>query len=148
MVIKWPFNTILRFPCYWEWLLVDLILSSLFLKKFNPTSKDLNPIGFGTLPKELGGITIWTPWSNGRMVDKLSFDIQIEIINNKARHNLMDAKCRWHSQRLDGAESLWEPLGQTKVMQICQGETQSHQGAITHEFCCLAAQLCRFLGDP
>ena len=31
-------------------------------------------------------------------------------------------------------------LGQTKVMQIRQGETLNHQGAITHEVC-LAAQL-------
>ena len=40
----------------------------------------------------------------------------IEIINNKARHNLIDAKCRWRSDRLDGAWSFREPLGQTKVM--------------------------------
>ena len=60
----------------------------------------------------------------------------IEIINNKARHNLMDAKCRLRS---DGAVSFKEPLGQTKVMQIRQGETLNHQGAITHEVCCLAA---------
>ena len=46
----------------------------------------------------------------------------IEIINNKARHNLKDAKCRWHSDRLDGAVSFRESLGQTKVMQIRQGE--------------------------
>ena len=52
----------------------------------------------------------------------------------------MDAKCRWHSDRLDGAGSFREPLGQTKVMQIRQGETLNHQGAITHEVCCLAAQ--------
>ena len=64
----------------------------------------------------------------------------IEIINNKARHNLIDAKCRWRSDRLDGAGSFWELLGQTKVMQIHQRETQNHQGAITHEVCCLAAQ--------
>ena len=32
-------------------------------------------------------------------------------------------------------------LGHTKVMQIRQGETLSHQGAITHEVCCLAAEL-------
>ena len=66
-----------------------------------------------------------------------------EIINNKARHNLIDSKCRWRSDRLDGAVSFWEPLGQTKVMQIRQRETQNHQGpagAITHEVCCLAAQ--------
>ena len=31
-------------------------------------------------------------------------------------------------------------LGQTKVMQIRQRETLSHQGAIIHEVCCLAAQ--------
>ena len=45
----------------------------------------------------------------------------------------MDAKCRWRSDRLNGAESFREPLGQTKVMQI-------RQGAITNEVCCLAAQ--------
>jgi hypothetical protein len=64
----------------------------------------------------------------------------IEIINNKARHNLIDAKCRWRSDQLDGARSFWELLGQTKLIQIRQGETQNHQGAITHEVCCSAAQ--------
>ena len=58
----------------------------------------------------------------------------IEIINNKARHNLINAKCRWCSNRLDGAGSFWEPLGQTKVMKIRQRETQNHQGAITMKF--------------
>ena len=52
----------------------------------------------------------------------------------------MDAKCRWRSDRLDGAVSFRELLGQTKVMQICQRETLNHQGAITQEVCCLAAQ--------
>ena len=52
----------------------------------------------------------------------------------------MDAKCRWRSDRLDGAVSFREPLGQTKAMQIRQGETLNHQGAITHEVCFLAAQ--------
>ena len=28
--------------------------------------------------------------------------LPIEIISNKAKHNLMDAKCRWRSDRLDG----------------------------------------------
>jgi hypothetical protein len=37
-------------------------------------------------------------------------------------------------------------LGQTKVMQIRQRETLNHQGAITHEVCCLAAQLRMFVG--
>ena len=32
-------------------------------------------------------------------------------------------------------------LGQTKVMQIRQRETLSHQGAIIHEFCLSSAQL-------
>ena len=41
----------------------------------------------------------------------------IEIINNKARHNLIDAKCRWRSDRLDGAVSFKEHL-QTEVIQI------------------------------
>ena len=63
------------------------------------------------------------------------------MINNIARHNLMDAKCRWRSDQLDGAVSFRELLGQTKVMQIHQGETLNYQGAITHEVCCLAAQL-------
>ena len=36
-------------------------------------------------------------------------------------------------QNVDGAGSNMELLGQTKVMKI-------HQGAITHEICCLAAQ--------
>ena len=61
-------------------------------------------------------------------------------MNNKARHNLIDAKCRWRSDWLDGAGSNWEPLGQTKAMQIRQRETQIPQGVITHEICCLAAQ--------
>ena len=53
----------------------------------------------------------------------------------------MDAKCRWRSDRLDGAVSFKEPLGQTKVMQIRQGETLSHQMAIIHEVCLSSAQL-------
>ena len=64
----------------------------------------------------------------------------IDIVNNKARHNLIDAKCRCRSDWLDGTMSFWKPLGQTKVMQIRQRETQYHQGAITHEVCSLAAQ--------
>ena len=43
--------------------------------------------------------------------------------------------------QLDGAGSFKEPLGQTKVMQIRQRETQNHQGAKTHEICCLSRQL-------
>ena len=43
-------------------------------------------------------------------------------------------------QNADGAVSFREPLSQTKVMQIRQRETQSHQGAITHDFCCLSAE--------
>ena len=46
----------------------------------------------------------------------------------------MDAKCRWHSDWLDGAVSFRELLGQTKVMQIRQGETQNHQGVIPMKF--------------
>ena len=56
----------------------------------------------------------------------------------------MDAKSRWHSDRLDGAVSFREPLGQTKVMQIPQNETKNHQGAITYEVCCLEAQLTHY----
>jgi hypothetical protein len=44
-------------------------------------------------------------------------------------------------QNADGDVSFREPLGQTKVVQISQGETLNHQGVITHEVCCLAAQL-------
>ena len=47
----------------------------------------------------------------------------IEIINNKARHDLIDANCRWRSDWIDGAGSFREPLGQMKVMQIRQRET-------------------------
>ena len=65
---------------------------------------------------------------------------KIEIINNKARHNLINAKCRWRSDQLYGPGSFWEPLGQTKVMQIHQRETQIRQRETTYEFCCLAAQ--------
>ena len=43
-------------------------------------------------------------------------------------------------QNADGDGSFWELLGQMKVMQIRQRETLNHQGAITHEVCCLAAQ--------
>ena len=45
----------------------------------------------------------------------------------------MDAKCRWRSNRLDGAGSNRELLGQRKGMKI-------HMGAITHKICCLADQ--------
>ena len=65
------------------------------------------------------------------------------MISNKARHNLMDAKSNW----LGGAVSFRELLGQTKVMQIHQGETLNHQGAITQEVCCLAAQYRETLSD-
>ena len=68
----------------------------------------------------------------------------IEIMNKKAKHNLIDAKCRWWSDWLDGAASFREQLGQSKVMQIPLGETLNHQGA-THEICCLAAQLQTFV---
>ena len=57
--------------------------------------------------------------------------MQIEIINNKARHNLIDAKCRWRSDRQDSAGSFREPLGPTKAMQIRQMETQNHQYSCT-----------------
>ena len=59
----------------------------------------------------------------------------IAMIKNKAMHNLIDAKsiseCHiyiWHSDWLDGTGSFGEPLCQTKVMQICQGERLNHQG--------------------
>ena len=42
---------------------------------------------------------------------------------------------------LDGTVSFRELLGQKRVTKIRQGETLSHQGAITHEVCCSSAQL-------
>ena len=65
---------------------------------------------------------------------------RIEMMNNKARHHLIDEKCRWRSDWLDGPLSFRELLGQMKVMQIRQRETQNPQGAITHEICCLLSQ--------
>ena len=59
-------------------------------------------------------------------------DCFIEIINNKARHNLIDANCRWRSDQIDSAGYFWEPLGHRQGMQIRQRETTNHQGAITH----------------
>ena len=38
-------------------------------------------------------------------------------MKNKARHNLINAKCRWRSDQLDGAGSFWEPLGQMQIRQ-------------------------------
>ena len=61
-------------------------------------------------------------------------------MNNNSRHDLIDANSRWRFDQLDDAGSFREPLDQTKVMQIRQGETLNHQGAITHEVCYLAAQ--------
>ena len=57
----------------------------------------------------------------------------------------MDAKCRRRSDWLDGAVSFSKSFGQTKVMQIFQGETLNHQGAMTHEVCCLATQYALYL---
>ena len=54
----------------------------------------------------------------------------------------------WLMQNADGTVSFRELLGQTKVMQIRQGETLNHQWAITHEVCCLAAQKYHCLSDP
>ena len=54
----------------------------------------------------------------------------IEIINNKARHNLIDVKCRWRSDRLEFLGTAWSNKSDAKP-----------PGAITHEVCCLAAQL-------
>ena len=69
----------------------------------------------------------------------------IEIINNKARHNLIDTKCRCRSDRLDGPASFREPLGQTKVMHIRQGGgTLNHQGVIIYKVCCFAAQFVHY----
>jgi len=70
----------------------------------------------------------------------VNFMFLIEIMNNKARHNLIDAKCRWRSDRLDGPVSFREMLSKTKVMQIRQEETLTRQGAITHEVCLSAAE--------
>ena len=51
------------------------------------------------------------------------FESCIEIINNKAGYNLMDAKCRWRSDWLDGAVSFREPLGQTSNANPPGGDT-------------------------
>ena len=63
-----------------------------------------------------------------------SYDI--EIINNKARHNLIDPNTiRWRCDRLDDTvvlRCLGTP-GQTKVNGDRQRETP-------HEICCLAAE--------
>ena len=48
-----------------------------------------------------------------------------EIINNKARHNLIDAKCRWRSDWRDGSVSFWELLGQIKSV---RGDTKPQGG--------------------
>ena len=61
----------------------------------------------------------------------------IEMINNKASHNLIDAKCRWSSDRLDGCEFLG--TARSKESDVNPPE-QNYQGAITHEVCFLAAQ--------
>jgi hypothetical protein len=42
--------------------------------------------------------------------------------------------------QLDGTGSFRELLGQTKVMQIRQGETQIRQRETTHDICYLAAK--------
>ena len=54
----------------------------------------------------------------------------------------MQSTVRWHSDWLNCAvvKRFWEHLGQTKVMQIRQRETQICQRETTHEICCLATQ--------
>ena len=101
-------------------------------------------------------VKLWLLWSKkGHLLFRPEFEllnnlvfwshfwpkVTIEIVNNKARHNLIDAKWRWRCDRLDGAGSFREPLRQTKVMQIRQRETQIHQWETTHKICFLAAQL-------
>ena len=84
---------------------------------------------------------MWQPKTSRQADQKIDW-IQlyfqpIEIINNKARHNLINVKyrqmafrsARWHCSR----EFFWEPLGQTKVM-------HSHQRETTHDICCLAVE--------
>ena len=58
----------------------------------------------------------------------LHLAVHNEIINNKAMHNLMDAKRRWHSDWLDGTVSFREPHGQSKGMQIRQRENTKPPG--------------------
>ena len=45
-----------------------------------------------------------------------------------------------NADQLDGTGSFRELLGQTKVMQIRQGETQIRQRETTHDICYLAAK--------
>ena len=66
--------------------------------------------------------------------DSFVFEIFPKLYHvQEAWDNLIDAKCKWRSDRLDDAGSNRELLGQKKVMQI-------HQRTITHEICSLAAQ--------
>ena len=92
----------------------------------------------------LNHVVIWVKYSGFKHCNFCLFFFckvnSIEIMSNKARHNLTDAKCRLCSERLELAVSFRELLGQTKVMQIRQRETQNHQRAITHEVCCLLSQ--------
>jgi hypothetical protein len=74
---------------------------------------------------------------------------EIEIINNKAWHNLTDAKCRWCSDRLDGTGSNREPLGKNESdANPPEGDTKPPgPGALIHEICCSAAQLQKICSD-
>ena len=138
--MKCSFKSQLLFSCHFKtigtvfWVCIDLYC------RFKTQTFDLSDPNYTSFAISSHYCNWWkvtTVNLNPGCKRKSSF---IEMINNKARHNLIDAKCRWLSDRLDGTGSFLELLGQTKVMQIRQGETQIHQGAITHKVCCLSAQ--------
>ena len=83
----------------------------------------------------------WLCWFCWLIIRSVVIFINIEIIYNKARHNLINVKYRQMVFRSVGGAvvgSFWEPLGQTKVMHSCQWET-------THEiFSSRIAQICYY----
>ena len=49
-------------------------------------------------------------------------------MNNKARHNLIDAKCRWRSDRLDGCEFLGTAWSNESDANPPEGDTKQPGG--------------------
>ena len=70
--------------------------------------------------------------------------MSIEIINNKARHNLIDAKCRWCSDRLDGAGSFWELLGANQPEGDTNPPAQLLKTVLDENSCWMNANGCHF----
>ena len=66
--------------------------------------------------------------SRGRSTDSVKTVEKLLKIVEKQQSQAQSDECSWRSDWLDGALSFSrEPLAQMKVMQIRQGETQSHQ---------------------